>query len=330
MRFRIPLLLAAGILLLCCSKPLDVKQEGLSIVLDNDLSLPFRPEAAAPYHFGILLYDDVSGKFVYEDFCEADGGRIPGQEGQFTAVVYDLDNSAIRFDGKASLESFRVYSEEEVTAVKDGFFNCQQAFSAQASEDGVRIKSVKGNVGFEEGPVIQEPGELFAGVKPHISIPAFSQSREDFSFQVSTRFALQQGRIRLQGIKNTQYIHSVRVYLTNVARGRYVGTGLPEENPAILSFPLNSIGEDLIEGTFNYFGLLSDTELPNTAYIIITDLAGGMYLYVIDVSSSLREGADLPVQWDYELPSPETGSAGFSPVLNEWDAVWYDISIGVQ
>lgn len=329
MKFRIPLLLAAGILLLCCQKPLDVKQEGLSIVLDNDFSLPFRPEAAAPYHFGVLLYDDASGELSYEDFCETRGGQIPGHAGLFTAVVYDLDNSALRFDGKASLESFRAYSEEEAMAIKNGFFSCQEALSARVFEDGFRLISVKGNVGFEEGPVIQEPDNLFAGVKSHLNIPAFSRGKEDFSFQVSTRFALQQGRLRLQGIRNAHYIYAVQVYLTNVARGRYVGTDLPEEAPAILSFSLNSISEELIEGTFNYFGLLSDTEIPNTAYIIITDLSGGMYLYVTDVSSSLRQGADLSVQWDYELPSPDTGSAGFSPVLNEWGDVWYDVPIGL-
>ena len=329
MKFRIPLLLAAGILLLCCSDPLDVKQEGLSIVLDNDFSLPFRPEAAAPYHFGVLLYDDASGELSYEDFCETRGGQIPGHVGLFTAVVYDLDNSALRFDGKASLESFRAYSEEEGTAIKNGFTSCQQAIVARVSADGFRFVSVKGNVGFEEGPVIREPGNLFAGVKSHLNIPAFSDNKEDFSFQVSTRFALQQGRLRLQGIRNAHYIYAVQVYLTNVARGRYVGTDLPEEAPAILSFSLNSISEELIEGTFNYFGLLSDTEIPNTAYIIITDLSGGRYLYVTDVSSSLRQGADLSVQWDYELPSPDTGSAGFSPVLNEWGDVWYDVPIGL-
>ena len=329
MRFRIPLLLAAEILLLCCQKPLDVKQEGLSIVLDNDFSLPFRPEAAAPYHFGVLLYDDASGELSYEDFCETRGGLVPGRSGLFTVVVYDLDNSALRFDGKASLESFRVYSEEEGAAMKNGFFACQQALSTRVSEDGFRITSVKGNVGFEEGPVIQEPDNLFAGVKRHVNIPAFAQNKEEFSFQLSTRFALQQGRIRLRGIQNTQYIYSVRAYLTNVARGRYLGTDLPEESPAILSFSLNSIQEDFIEGTFNHFGLLSDTEKPNTAYIIITDVSGGMYLYVTDVSTSLRQGEDLSVRWDYELPSPETGSAGFSPVLNDWGAVWYDVPIGL-
>lgn len=330
MRFRIPLLLAAGILLLCCQKPLDVKQEGLSIALDNDFSLPFRPEAAAPYHFGVLLYDDESGNLSYEDFCEAQGGLVPGQAGLFTAVVYDLDNSVLCFDGKASLESFRVYSEEEGMDIKNGFSTCQQALSTKVAEDGFRFTSVKGNVGFEEGPVIQEPDNLFAGVKSHVNIPAFSQNREDFSFQVPTRFALQQGRIRLQGIQNTQYINSVRVYLTNVARGRYVGIDQPEETPAILSFPLTQIGEDFIEGTFNHFGLLSDPEKPNTAYIIITDLSGGKYLYATDVSSSLRQGADLSVQWDYEMPSPETGSAGITPVINEWGTVWYDVSIGVR
>ena len=203
-----------------------MKQEGLSIVLDNDFSLPFRPEAAAPYHFGVLLYDDASGELSYEDFCETRGGQIPGHAGLFTAVIYDLDNSALRFDGKASLESFRAY-------------------------------------------------------------------------------------------------------LTNVARGRYVSIDKPEERPAVLSFSLSSIGEELIEGTFNYFGLLSDTSTPNTVYIIITDLSGGRYLYVTDVSSSLRQGADLSVQWDYELPSPDTGSAGFSPVLKEWGDVWYDVPIGL-
>lgn len=329
MKFRIPLLLAAGSLLLCCSEPLDVKQEGLSIVLDNDFSLPFRPEAAAPYHFGVLLYDDASGELSYEDFCETRGGQIPGHAGLFTAVVYDLDNSALRFDGKASLESIRAYSEEEAMAIKNGFFSCQEALSARVYEDGFRLISVKGNVGFEEGPVIQEPDNLFTGVKSHLNIPAFSWDKEDYSFRVSTRFALQQGRIRLRGIRNTQYIYAVRAYLTNVARGRYVSIDKPEERPAVLSFSLSSIGEELIEGTFNYFGLLSDTSTPNTVYIIITDLSGGRYLYVTDVSSSLRQGADLSVQWDYELPSPDTGSAGFSPVLNEWGDVWYDVPIGL-
>ena len=315
----------------CRRRPLDIEADSIRIMLDNDYTMPYRQTKEAPYNYSVMMYGRKDGKLIYKDFCGEKGGPIRGVAGEYKTYVYDLDNDVTKFEGLDNKKTMRAYTEEESFPVKATFLSCRYALSHKVNLDGFKLVSVKGSAGFEGDLVIKEPNAVFAGINENVNVPNLALSDEEYIIPVSNDYALSQGRLTFYGVTHTENIASVQVYVTNLARSKYIAEDEPENEPATIPFYCDIINEDYIQGVFNYFGKLKDASLANTAYVIVTDLSGGKYLFVFDVTNQIDEqedNADVILKLNFDVPSPQTGGTGFQPIVDNWDMVWYDVPIG--
>lgn len=321
---------------LCCScrrRPLEVMGGNVRIELNNDYSLPYSPSAQKPYHYSVLMFDPESGKMIWDDFCDEQGGLIRAVSGRFMPFVYSLGSVNTRIEGRESAATLRALSTAESVRNKTIFQASQKAFRTKAGEDGILLSQSLGSVGYEETNVIREPDPIFGGRGDDVDIPVMALSDPDVVAEIGTGFLLSQSRLTLYGFKHTEYIASVQVFITNLAGSKYLVSGESVQEPATIDFMLDEISSERIRGEFNHFGVLEDKTLSNTAYIVVTDTSGGKYLFVEDVTSQIRgggESADIELEIDYDMPKPKEGGAGFVPVLDEWGTVIYDISLGLS
>lgn len=293
--------------------------------------MPYRDIIQRPYHYGLLLYEHGSGVSVLEDFCSEGGGPINSPSGRFCFIAYDLDNTVLRFDGQEGLSSFRVYTEEDTTHKMERFDTVRTALYQKVRSDGNNLVTRAGGPGFESGPVIMEPDELFAGSNDDVSVPFLSLRDPEFVIPIDNSYALSQGRITIYGVSQTRYIYDVQLFVTNLSRSKYIGTGIRQQEPATMWFRCSHVGEDCIQGIFNYFGKLDDPSCVNTAYIIIRDLAGARHVFVKDITEAVvtqADNVDIELFLEYAVPEPEGGGGAFDPSVDNWDVVWYDVVIG--
>lgn len=330
-RIMMALAVCVVVLMSCTRRPLDIEADSVRIALSNDYSMPYRQIQHKPYHFGVMMYGMSDGVLDYEDFCGETGGLIMGIPGQYRTFVLSLDNDVTKLDGKANEGTLRAYTEEEDLRVKSLFRSCREAYVKQAVETGIRLSAVRGSAGFEGDVVIREPNEVFSGKNNDVVIPNLAISDGEYVILVSNRYALSQGRLTFYGVTHTERISTVQVFLTNLARSRYLVTDIVEEEPVSLTFFCSEINEEYLQGCFNYFGKLSGRGYVNTAYIVITDTSGGRYLFVVDVTNQIDgqvDNADMVIKLDFEVPNPKTGGTGFQPDVINWDYEWNYIHIG--
>ena len=314
----------------CRRRPLDILFNDIRIVLDNHYDMPYRPIGQKPYHYGVLFYESGEQKLVMEEFCSEPGGPVNGIPGDMRVFVYDLDNSVLRFDGKDAISSFRVYTEEDSASTKAAFRQSREALARKVKSDGYTLMAEAGYPGFENERLIREPDELFTGENPSVPVPFRGFGEESFEIPVRTGYALSQGRVTVFGVKDTRYIYDVQIFVTNLARAKYLGTRQPEPEPASLAFHCAHVGEDYLQGVFNYFGKIEAPAYPNTAYVVITDNSGGKHVLVADITSQItgqRDNADIVLHLDFRVPVSGEGGA-FQPAVGNWDVEWYDVVIG--
>lgn len=328
---RVVLWAAVVVCLSCHRRPLDLPHSIIRIELDNDYSMPYRGIHQRPYHYGILLFDYESGLSVLEDFCPEAGGRINSPAGHFFFFAYDLDNAVLHFDGLDRLSEFRVYTEEDTTHTMKIFDAVRSALSQKILSEGHNLISGMGKPGYESEPVILEPDELFAGFNDDVSVPFLSLKDPEFVVPIADSYALSQGRITIYGVSQTRYVYDVQLFVTNLSRAKYIGTGVPQQEPATMWFRCSHVGDDYIQGIFNYFGKLDNPSCVNTAYILIRDLAGGRHVFVKDITEPIatqEDNVDIELFLDYAVPEPEGSGGAFEPAVDNWDVEWYDIPIG--
>lgn len=328
-KITLALLAALTLASACTRRPLDIAGGALRIELHHDWSVPYERTDPEPYHYAVLMYDAADGKLIYEDFCGAEGGRIRAVAGDYTVLVHDMNNSVLLFEGRNDIQTLRACTPDVPDATAMQFAACKIALATKVSESGLKLKPVKGNPGYEYGRIIREPDMLQEGSKADVNVPVLALSDTDLVIPVDTRNLLPQARLTITGVRHTEFVSSVRVYVTNLSTSRYVHLDQPDNIPCTESFLMTKIEENRITGTFNHFGRIPGQS--NTAYVVVTDTGGGQYLFVVDVTPQMEEqgdNADMRIEIDYDIPDPGEGGAGFQPDVDNWDVIWYDIPIG--
>lgn len=313
----------------CTRRPIFLLSNAVRIELHNDYTEPCEKTKGTPYSYKVLFFDDEGKGFQYEDFCSEKGGPVQGVPGCYTLYIHDQDNHTTLFDGKDSLHTYRAYTEEESIKTKNLFTRCRTAYLTKAVLEGINLMGTKGEPGFEGEMVIKQPDALFAGRKDNTDIPYLSYEDPDYIIPVDTGFALCQGTITITGITNTENIATIRVFITNLARGRYIGIQKPQLIPATIHVGITDITEERVYGVYNHFGKLDGYR--NTAYIVIYDTSGAGYLFVEDISDQIagqNDNANLNMHISFNVPAPETGGTGFQPEMNDWEIVFESVTIG--
>lgn len=315
----------------CRRRPLDFVLYRVRVELENDYAMPYVQTKAVPYHYNLMFFDRGDNTLTFEEYCAEKGGWINSVPGSYCMFAFDMDNAVTKFDGRDCLSTLRAYTDDEAAPVVK-LFNASRTAARKASMS-VRSESgeSKGAPGFENERVIKEPNAVFGGLNPDADIPYLGYEDEEYVIPDSDRFLLSQGRLTIYGISHTEHIASVQVFITNLAESKYIVTGTPVQKPVTQWFYMSEVSEEYLRGHFVYFGKVTEPEPVNTAYVVITDVGGGKYLYVMDVTDQIvsqEDNADLVLRIDFSVPDSSDGNAGFEPVVEEWGIVWNDIGIG--
>lgn len=311
-------------------RPLDVLSTSVMIDLNNDYTMPYRQTYTKPDHFRIDVYDQSSGLLDYKDFTPEPGGNISGIPGSYVFVACNYDEGHMIITGEDDIRTFHISAAAADNSLKFIFEQCK----AKASEIITKDVVASGAPGYESAEVSLEPENFWIGDRAAV-VPPLAESDSTLVIPVDTRFAFRQGRIVVTNIGGLQYVSSIRVFLTNFCAGQYlIGGGLDRELTAI-TFTLAKTSEPKTTyADFNYFGVLPDSAgLPHTAYLIITDTAGGQYLCIYDVTDQIHDGfnADILISADIDVPEPQSaGGGGFAPEVSNWTNVYIDVPLGQE
>ena len=309
----------------CSRDTVETPTDRIRITLDNDYSLPFRPLARKPYHYSVLFFPNGEDARALEDFCPEEGGPAAVPPGGYSAFVFDLGGTSALVRGRESLESLTVTGEEG-----DAVHAALLSYCVAAAEEGKNV------------PLIKEPSPFFGGSAKEISVPVTLTTEEPFSVNFATHSLLCQSRMTFTGLKNTQYINSLQVFVTNIASGRNICNGTPCGEPAAICFFADDVTEDSARGTFNHFGFLDVVSDENaayverkvTAYVVLADYSGSRWLFVRDVTAQAVRSADgcadFTVEIDFTVPEGKGpgNDGGLTPQTQDWENTFRNVTIG--
>lgn len=323
----------------CHRRTLDIPTNRVYIGLENNYVLPFGEIMNKPYHYGVLFYDKQTGDLINEDFCNEQGGPTTMEAGSYAAYVYDLDLTSTLIRGKDNIKTLTAYTEPAKKELSTLFESCRAAYIKQARSEGYEPVTKAGWPGFESYNVINEPDPLFAGYCDDAQIPHLAMTDDEYVLAIQTQSKLCQSAITITGITNTQYISSVRVFVTNLASSRNIYTDEPDDNPATIGIMLDEIGENRIKGILNHFGKIEGSK--NTIYLIVNDVSGKRYLFVEDITDQLQDTAEeglpecieenIDIRIDLRYEMTETvfdGNGGMMPESEDWATVHQRVCLG--
>lgn len=316
----------------CIRRPADYATNRVRIHLQNNYMMPYSELAIKPYHYDILFYDKGTRALISDDFCEEKGGPTTAAPGRYSVFAIDLDNSTTKISGRDSIHTLRAYSDRVLPEISTMFKSCQTAFLTKTKADGLEPLPYYGYAGYESDNIINEPDPLFTGINADITVPHLAMSDDEFIVPIGTSSALDQGRITIHGIKNTDFISSVQLFITNLASSRNIYTGTPDDVPSTIQILPREISEEKIEGVFNHFGIIRGSDIHNTVYIVVTTLVKEKYLFVNDVTEQMQSAgsnADLELYVSLAVPmiTPEA-QGGLTPVTKDWAMIQQNVVLG--
>lgn len=332
MKIRWGVILLAMLLALpgCYRRPMDVYSANTVIRIENDYTLPFSIASSTPDNYRVMMYDAETMNLVYDDYAPEHGGEIKGVPGKYICAVYNFGTYTTRTKGEENARTMLAYSPEADENVANMFQKCVAIHSSNSI--------TKANGYGMDGTVVYEPDEVFVGVNDYVNLIVTGTGDETNVIDVSTAYGLAQGELRILGITGLEYVASAKVYVTNLAKARYIFTGEVVPEPIIIPFDLAKENGTELYGSFKHFGILPDKNAKNMAYVVITDKAGKKFLSVVDVTDQIRreevkeedENFSIVITLDFDIPDPGEGAqgGGFAPEVGEWSEILNEVSIG--
>lgn len=315
-------LLAALCMTSCERRPLDVLATSLTINHIPDYSMPFVKPSQTPEHYRVNMYDAATGKLVYKDFVVTGGGPIKSEPGQFVCFMCDFDEGKMILTGESDAGTITITAPIADSRTTSTFNSCvTKATSARlnGSERGI-------DTPFVSMPVMSAPDCFWVGTTD-AEVPRLAEEEDDFVITVRTASAVRQGYVKMTDIEGSENIANIECFVTNLLSGENPITGQLTEEIVAESFFVRP-GDGFAEGVFNYFGIAKTGE-PRLIYAVVTDTAGGKYLYVYEIEPTEDErGLVFTFDSKMDIPAPEHGGGGFKPELEDWDVEFVDVPLG--
>lgn len=315
------LLFVATCMVSCERRPLDILATSLMIKHIADYSMPFANTEPTPEHYRVNMYDANNGKIVYKDFIPEGEGQVKSMPGRYVCFLCNLDDGTMVITGEPEMATFHITAPRGNKPVAELFDRCLTKAVSTSSEEGAS------DIPYVPMPVMASPDCFWTGWA-ETDIPRVAENDENFVITVRTASAVKQGYVKLEGITGSQYIVNIECFITNMVAGKNPITGELDEEKVAEHFFLQP-GDNCAQGTFNYFGVVKD-ETPQFLYAVVTDTAGGKYLYIYNIDPYDNErGLAYEIESKIDVPEPEyEGGGGFSPELDEWDVEFINVPLG--
>lgn len=302
--------------------------------------------------YEVRVYGNEDGMYRNSSFVGPTGGEVFLPAGQYHVVASRFDSPSVVLDGVEHYETLRA-------STRDASTFSRALFSRLATEVMTRAPEVLKTDGkiweeFLTGTVAWEPDWFFSGGVENLYVPNRSAEDPVFTFEIDAPTIVHPCTLTVKGLGGRQYISGISCFLTGLARGVYLSTYEPDFEPVTITFnlPVTMEESDLCTG-FRTFGFLPDeeekvrlrngaaavkanyTETRNVLFLLITDTAGGNYLFAYDVTDqcktadvrSVTETTDIVIVLDFTVPKPEHGGGGIAPTVSDWDIFTYEINL---
>lgn len=315
----------------CERRPLDILATSLRIIHVPDYSLEYQKPTVIPEHYRVNMYDSETGKLIYKDFIPDGGGHIISKPGKFLCFLCNFDEGHLVLTGEKDISTFHITGPDAGADADSTFQTMQKKFkaaleSAQETKGGT-TKADGNDIPYIDQRVMALDDYFWAG-QSEADIPFLAASDESYTITVNTTSVPKQGYVQLNGIVGVEYISSIQCFVTNLAGGINPVTRELDSENVTEKFYIRYV-DGIACGTFLYFGINGGNE-PHFLYALVTDTAGGRYLYVYNLGP-IEDGKGLFFNIDSGIivPEPETsGGGGFNPTVNDWNVVYNEISLG--
>lgn len=334
MRVLAAAVVVAACLASCTRRP--VLPEGMAVYVDIDAEYPAGEKI--PELYRVFFYSQSTGKAVVSDFVPTQGGEMHLPAGSYRYFIYNFDLESTMLEDLETGNSVRAYTSvaQGVTATfREMVTNHDILAGAGGTKDGEADYGTGDPVRYSPDRLFVATGDVTVG---HRSVEDEYIVIEAFADDVLPRLDL-----TVKGLRGLQYVSAVSAYITGMSDSMFPVTGKPSDSGAVFYVDCRYEADSswFAGGCMTFGTLAREAYLEGgrrcVAYVVVTDLIGGQYVYAEDVTdqvlaclaAGVTVDVNLQLVFDFEVPPvKEDAGGGFSPSLDDWHEEEVPVPIG--
>jgi len=326
------LALAALVALSACERrPLLILSNSAVLDLTIHDTLPVVGKVFQGEHYEMRIYGHSDGVYRSSAFWEPTKDTVNIPAGNFDMVFSYFDSQVVHMDEGENIRTFHAYTRNASTTTKALF----DTISNEVATRGPKVVKTQGLIGrqYLNCDVAWEPDWFFAGRSIDVDVPYRSEDDELFVLKADAYSEVRPVIVNVLGITGKENVSSLTAFFTGLTRGVYLSTGSPDGDAVAITFQI-PVGEDGKASStyFRTFGFLPDEQ--NILLVLITDTAGGNYLFGFNVTDQCEAALNDPervvevsVSLDFEVPAPEVAGGGLDPTVDDWNVIYHTINL---
>ena len=283
----------------------------LDLDVDLDVSIEAHTKIVAPEYMKVCFYDPKSGALRYTEFVKGSSGPLHTPPGTYNMVIYSFGTEWTQIRGENDINDLEAFTSD-ITGTK-----------------GAALSGFTRSGEYEApGPIIYTPDHLLVA-NEQVTIPVLSKENAIVTIKAHAATIVETYGFKVTNIDGVEYIASVEAFVTNQARGNFLGKGERNANPASLYFPVEvNRTEKCLETTFNTFGKLPG-ESRSYLHILITGTDGTEVRVSTDITDQFEEtGHEIIIDDQIVIPKPKGEGGGIAPTVDPWEEENHDVPIG--
>lgn len=267
-----------------------------------------------------LIYDEA-GLRSGEGFVDAPIGSISIPKGRSLLMFHTFGTETARLKNESFIDS-AIVSLPKADIHRSLYDAALARPRAENEPDRDSLEIVAERNVLSKYNVVWEPDAMWLATAM-VDIPRRVVGDEPFVVDTDLRPLVSRTTVRLTGVEGTTNISAAVAYIAGMGSSVDARTG-DVIIPAAMQFDMFRDENGLI-GRFASFGHVKD--VPAKLMVVLTDVAGGLWLYMYDFEESDAEDAVmLSSGMDVPIPRSEP-SGGFLPVIEDWNSIMIPVKI---
>jgi len=296
----------------CQFIPLYEGDKSVKLAFELNLSSDVEGDAiATPEYFKAGFYSLEDSQLSHTQFWQNGVGDVTALSGSYTLLLYSFGTEYVQIRGENSLETIEAFTSD-ITASKMKSYR--------------RVSQTKSET---EDPIVYTPDHLLVA-KENITIPEFTGTSQNISLETEASTVVHTFVFEMKNLTGLEYVESAEAFVTNQARGYFIGRGEASTEACTLWFPVEINREERqLKALFNTFGVLQGEESQTYVHFIMRDTGGEDHNFSMNISKQVAspKTSVIEIEEEIEIPKPPE-SGGFSPSVDPWEGEDIDVPIG--
>ena len=307
---NIVIILILGLLVSCKHKDLCYDHSHVREV-DVFFDWSSAPDAM-PESMSLYLYPENGGPVQRYEFANYQGGRVRILDGTYHAICVNSDVRDVVALNINSFNSFELNTKD---------------ISMLYGQYGVLSKSIPRTSGAENERIVTVPECIWSH---HITDIVIDDITKYFTLgPVSNVIS---GSVTINNVENLNWVKGVTTTLSSMAGGYQPQFESITEERVTLAFNCTpSMEDNKLTGTFTTFGCCPFEMIPHKLIVYVELYDDSRWYYEFDVTDQLHEQEglhEIVIEIDHlPVPRPVVDGGGFTPSIEEWQEITYDIKM---